>query len=71
MCQCVPVFVVFSGKALDVVFTVDNGTLFRSLILVSQHVGLQILEDLPTLWVCASAFSSRLFTAEGIFLAIK
>ena len=59
-----PVFVIFTGKALDVVVTGDDGALFRSLALVSQHVGLHVLEGPFAAWECASFWFPCIRTAN-------
>lgn len=51
--QCVAVLVVFAGKTLDVVFAGLDGTLLGSLILVSEHVRLEVLEYLAAIGIGA------------------
>lgn len=58
MSQCMPVFVVLSGKTLDVVVTSLNRAFLWSLVLVGEHMSFQVLEDLSTLRICASSFFS-------------
>lgn len=51
MSQRVAVFVVLSSKPFDVVVTGLDGALLRPLILMREHVSLEILEDLSTIRV--------------------
>jgi hypothetical protein len=58
--QGVPVLVVFSREALDVVFARSDRALLRSLSTVSEHVCLQVLEDTATLGKWAKTLLARL-----------
>lgn len=49
--KSVAIFVVFSCEALDVVIASLNGAFLWTLILVSEHVRLQIFENLSAVWV--------------------
>lgn len=44
VCQSVSVLIVLPGETLDVVFATGNRTLLRSLVLMSEHVGLEIFD---------------------------
>jgi len=70
MSESVPVLVVLSGEALDVIVTCLDGALLGPLILVGQHVRLQILEHLSTFRIRASSLLFRLFAAKGILAAV-
>lgn len=63
--QGVSVLVVFAGEALDVVFARHNGALLRSLGLVREHVGLEVLEDSATVWMGAAALLLALLISLG------
>lgn len=69
MRQRVSILVILSGKALGMVFACDDGTLLRSFALVSQHVSLEILEDLSAVGIVASSFLI-LVTAVRTLLAV-
>ena len=56
MGESVPVLVVFSGEALDMILTCCDRALFRALVLVGQHVSLQVLEYTTALGQWAEAF---------------
>lgn len=55
------ILIVLAGKAFLMIFTSDNGALFRPFRLVRQHVGLEILEYSSTVGVWAAAFFVVLF----------
>lgn len=44
MSECVTILIVFSCEAFDVVFARDHRALFWTLILMCEHVGLQVLD---------------------------
>ena len=56
MRECVPVFIVFSSKSFDVIFTRLYGALLWSLVLMSQHMRLQVLEGSAAVCNGANAF---------------
>ena len=58
MCKHVPIFIIFSTKSFDVIFTRLYGTLLWSLVLMSRHMGLQILEGSATISDFANAFGT-------------
>jgi hypothetical protein len=62
MGQGVSVLVVFARKPFVMVFAGDNGAFLRSLGLVGQHMGFEILEDLAAVGMRASTFLGALLT---------
>jgi hypothetical protein len=54
--QCVPVLVVLASKAFCVVFASRDGTFLWALVLVCEHVRLEVLEVPATCGVWAEAF---------------
>lgn len=54
MCEGVTVLVILASKALCVVLAGLNGALLRPLSLVSEHVGLEVLEGLAAVGIGAS-----------------
>lgn len=54
--QGVSVLVVLAGKAFGVVFASGNWALLRALVLVREHVRLEVLEVLAACGVWAKAF---------------
>lgn len=54
MRQSVSVLVVLSCETLDVILASRNWALFRTFVLVGQHVCFQILEHLAAFWMRAS-----------------
>lgn len=66
MGQSMSVLVIFARKALEVVFTVEDGALFRSLALVSQHVSLEILEGSAAVRPGASSFFAAFIFYVGV-----
>lgn len=69
MGQGVTVLVVLSGETLDVVVASLDGAFLWSLILVSQHMCLEILEHLSTIGIGASSLLLGFLTAEVAILA--
>jgi hypothetical protein len=63
MGQGMSVFVVFSCETLDVVVAGLDWALFWALILVSEHMRLQILENFSALWICAAALLTLFLAA--------
>jgi len=55
------VAVILSGKATLVELASRDGTLLRTLVLVREHVCLQILVQLATVWVWASVSGFAIF----------
>jgi len=53
--------VILSGKATLVELAGRNGTLLRTLVLVREHVCLQVLVKLATVWVWASVSGLAIF----------
>jgi hypothetical protein len=64
----VSVLIILARETLDVIIARLNRTLLWSLILVGQHVGLQIFEHLSALGICASSLLFRFLTAEVAIL---
>jgi len=64
------IFVVFPRETLDVVIASLDRALFWSLILVGEHVCLQVLENLAAFWIGTSSLLSGLFTAEVVVAAV-
>jgi hypothetical protein len=62
----VSVFVVLPCETLDVVIARLNGAFLWSLILVGEHMRLQILEYLAAFGIGTSPLFSGLFTAEVV-----
>lgn len=60
MCESVSVLVVLPGKALGVVLAGGDGALLGPLVLVGEHVRLEVLEDTAALWKWAQALLARL-----------
>lgn len=58
------VLVVLAGKALDVVIACRDGALLWALVLMGEHVRLQVLEDFAALWVGATSLFFRLVAAK-------
>ena len=56
MCQCVAVLVVLARETFGVVFARRDRTLLGALILVCEHVRLEVLEVPATCGVWAEAF---------------
>jgi len=54
MGQCMPVFVVFASKSLDMILATLDWAFFRSLSLMREHVSLEILENPSAIrpWAC-------------------
>ena len=50
MGKCVPVLVVLPCETLCVIFTSSNRALLRPLVLVGEHVRLQVLEHSTAFW---------------------
>ena len=50
MRERVTVLVIFPRETLGVVLAGRDRALFRSFVLVGEHVCLQVFEDAPTLW---------------------
>lgn len=67
--QGVSVFIVLARETFDVVIAGLDRALLGTLILMRQHVRLQVLEHLSALWVRAPALLFRLFAAEVAVLA--
>jgi hypothetical protein len=65
-----PVLIILAGKALGMILACDDWALLRPLALVSQHVCLQVLEDLSAVWIIASSLVVRLVTAIRALLAV-
>jgi hypothetical protein len=55
-----PVLVILSRKALEVIFASRDWALLWPLILVSEHMCLQILEDTTAFWKRAKSLFSAL-----------
>ena len=55
MCKGMSVFVVLACKAFGVVLARGDGALLWPLVLVCEHVGLEVLEDASTFWQRAHA----------------
>lgn len=68
MGQGVTIFVVLSCESLDVVVARLDRALLRTLVLVSEHVRLQIFEDLSTIRIRTPALLFRLLAAEVAIL---
>jgi len=56
MGQRVPIFIIFPGETFDVIIARGDWALLRPLILVGEHMRLQILKDLAAFWVGTSSF---------------
>jgi hypothetical protein len=69
MSQGVSVLVIFSSKALNMVVAILDWTLFRALVLMSEHVRFQVLEDLATLRICTATLFSGFFTTKVVLAA--
>lgn len=69
MGQGVAVLIIFPRETLDVVVASLDRALLWSLILVSQHVCLEILEHLSTIRISASSLLLGLLAAEVAILA--
>ena len=67
--QGMSIFVVFSGKAFDVVVTCLDGAFLWSFILVRKHVRLQVLEDFAALRIRALSLLFCFLAAEVAILA--
>lgn len=62
------VLVIFARETLDVIIAGLDRALLWSLVLVGQHVSLQIFKHFSALGICASPFLSRLLAAEVAIL---
>lgn len=58
--ESVPVLVVLPRESLDVVLAGGDWALLRALVLVCEHVGLQVLEHASTFWQGTHALLHRL-----------
>ena len=65
MGQSVSVLVILSSKALLIVFTSQDGAFLGSLRLMSQHMSLQIFEDLAAICMRASALLAAVLVQLG------
>lgn len=52
--ESVAILVVLASKAFDVILACLDRALFRAFVLVSEHVGLEVFEDLAAVGICAS-----------------
>lgn len=68
MSESMPIFIVLSGKAFDVVLTRHDGTFLWPLIHMREHMCFKILKDLAAFGVWTPSLLG-LITLEGAFLA--
>lgn len=64
MGQGMPIFVILASETLDVIVACRDWALLRSLILVGEHMRLQILKHLAAFWVGTSALLSIFVTVK-------
>lgn len=68
MGQRVPIFIILPGETLDVIIARGDWALLRPLILVGEHMRLQILKQLAAFWVGTSALFPAFVTVKGAVL---
>lgn len=64
MSQGVSILVILASESLGVVLASLNRTLLRTLILMREHMGLEVLEDLTAVGVSATKLLPRLITTK-------
>ena len=65
------VLIILSCKSLNVVVACLNRTFLWSLVLMGEHMSLEIFENLSAFWVCAASLLPRFLAAEVILAAVR
>jgi len=69
--QSMTILVVLPSKSFGVIIAGLNRAFFGSFVLMSQHMGFEIFEQLATVRICATPFLFRLVAVEVVVVAAR